>query len=92
MRKTTYDLVQEICSMGFDEYKIMDEVDQCLDEEFGGKENRSEGPKAEHLPDELYDSILFGYKCQKEAEEEQMEEERREMELFMREQEERLLY
>lgn len=55
--KTTYELVNEITSLGFNREKVLFDVDACLDSIF----NERKPIKEEYLPDALYDEILVTY-------------------------------
>lgn len=60
--KTTLDLLNEVVAMGFNRTKALESIDASLDNAFG-LENRKE-IREEELSDELYDDILFGFKCE----------------------------
>lgn len=61
MRKTM-DLVNEVVALGFDREEALAGIDASLDEMIG-VENRK--PLAEEeISDELYNDILFGFKCE----------------------------
>lgn len=68
MKKTSLDLLKEIMELGFEKEYALDGIDVALDDEFG-YENRKELSN-EYLNDELYDSILDSFICEKEAREE----------------------
>ena len=55
--KTTYELVNEITSLGFDREKVLFEIDACLDCLFDERKPITE----EYLPDALYDELLETY-------------------------------
>lgn len=60
--KTTLDLLNEVVEMGFDRTKALESIDASLDNVFGF-ENRKE-IRDEELSDELYNDILYGFKCE----------------------------
>lgn len=62
MKKTTLDLLNDVVAMGFNREKALESIDARLDDVFGF-ENRKE-IRDEELSDELYDDILFGFKCE----------------------------
>lgn len=51
--------------MGFSREKALSDIDASLDEELGS-ENRTD-LVSEEIPDELYEDILFSFKCETEA-------------------------
>lgn len=55
--KTTYELVNEITSLGFNREKVLLEIDVCLDSIF----NERKPIKEEYLSDALYEEILLTY-------------------------------
>lgn len=55
--KTTYELVNEITSLGFDREKVLFDIDACLDYLFDARKPITE----EYLPDALYDELLEIY-------------------------------
>lgn len=55
--KTTYELVNEITSLGFNREKVMNEIDACLDRLFSERKPITE----EYLSDALYDELLETY-------------------------------
>lgn len=55
--KTTYELVNEITSLGFNREKVMIEIDACLDRLFSERKPITE----EYLSDALYDELLETY-------------------------------
>lgn len=63
--KKTIDLLNEIVTMGFSRERALSDIDASLDEELGF-ENRTDLVN-EEIPDELYEDILFGFKCEAEA-------------------------
>lgn len=65
--KTTLDLLNEVVTMGFDRAKALESIDASLDIVFGLK-NRKE-IRDEELSDELYNDILYGFKCELEENE-----------------------
>lgn len=63
--KTTLDLLNEVVELGFDKEKALESIDAALDQELGF-ENRK--PIAEEqISDELYNDIILGFECEKEA-------------------------
>ena len=60
--KTTLDLLNEVVEMGFNRAEALESIDASLDNVIGF-ENRKE-IRDEELSDELYDDILFGFKCE----------------------------
>lgn len=60
--KTTLDLLNEVVAMGFNRTEALESIDASLDNVFGF-ENRKE-IRDEELSDELYNNILFGFKCE----------------------------
>ena len=65
--KTTLDLLNEVVAMGFDRAKALESIDAGLDNVFG-LENRKE-IRDEELSDELYNDIIYGFKCELEENE-----------------------
>lgn len=65
--KTTLDLLNEVVAMGFDRTKALESIDVSLDNVFG-LENRKE-IRDEELSDDLYNDILYGFKCELEENE-----------------------
>lgn len=63
--KKTIDLLNKAVEMGFSREKALSDIDASLDEELGS-ENRTD-LVSEEIPDELYEDILFGFKCETEA-------------------------
>lgn len=55
--KTTYELLNEITSLGFDREKVLFEIDACLDSILMERKPIKE----EYLSDALYDEILVTY-------------------------------
>lgn len=64
---TSYDLLAEVMELGFDRVYALNGIDSALDEEFGF-ENRKP-LEEEVLSTELYNNILDGFVCEKEAQE-----------------------
>lgn len=64
--KKTIDLLNEVVAMGFSRERALSDIDASLDEELGF-ENRIEDLSNEEISDELYDDILFGFKCESEV-------------------------
>lgn len=63
--KKTVDLLNEIVAMGFGKEDALESIDSALDEVFG-YENRQPIDE-EEISDELYNDILLGFECEKEA-------------------------
>lgn len=63
--KRTIDLLNEVVAMGFSRERALSDIDASLDEELGF-ENRTDLPD-EEISDQLYEDILFGFKCEAEA-------------------------
>ena len=63
--KKTIDLINEVVAMGFSRERALSDIDASLDEELGS-ENRTDLP-SEEISDQLYEDILFGFKCEAEA-------------------------
>lgn len=62
--KTTYDLLNEVLTLGFNKDEALESIDASLDEELGF-ENRKP-IEEEELSDELYETILLSFKCEAE--------------------------
>ena len=63
--KTTLELLNAVVAMGFGKDEALENIDASLDEELGF-ENRK--PIAEEqISDELYNDIILGFECEKEA-------------------------
>lgn len=63
--KTTFELLNDVIELGFEREYALASIDASLDDELG-IENRL--PLVEEkISDELYDTILLGFKCEKEA-------------------------
>ena len=63
--KTTLDLLNAVAELGFDKGEALTGIDNALDDELGF-ENRKPISE-EKISDELYDTILLCFKCEKEA-------------------------
>lgn len=63
--KTTYNLLMEAVKMGFDRDYALTSIDASLDDKFG-IDNRKP-IEEEILEDDLYETIILGFECQKEA-------------------------
>lgn len=61
--KTTLELLNKVVAMGFDRQKALEEIDMALDDELGF-ENRKP-IEDEVLSDELFDTIVLGFVCEK---------------------------
>lgn len=61
MRKTI-DLLNEVVALGFNREDALEEIDASLDAELEERKPLME----EEISDELYEDILFGFKCEKE--------------------------
>ena len=62
--KKTIDLLEEAVKMGSSREKALRDIDASLDEELGA-ENRKPLME-EEIPDQLYEDILFGFRCEAE--------------------------
>lgn len=62
--KKTIDLLEETVKMGFEREKALSDIDASLDEELG-TENRKPLME-EEISNQLYEDILFGFKCEAE--------------------------
>ena len=60
--KKTIDLLEEVVKMGFEKEKALSDIDASLDEELVERKPLME----EEIPDQLYEDILFGFKCEAE--------------------------
>ncbi len=58
--KKTIDLLNEVTAMGFDREDALADIDASLDEELKERKPLME----EEISDELYEDILFGFKCE----------------------------
>lgn len=67
--KKTIDLLSEVVAMGFDREKALADIDSVLDVELGVEPEERQPLSEEEIPDELYDDIISGFLCQKEADE-----------------------
>lgn len=79
--KTTLELLNTVVAMGFDKDYALSSIDSCLDDEFGaenrirkyfdkksGIEIEEDIPlDEEYLSDELYNDIILGFECEKDA-------------------------
>lgn len=63
--KTTYDLLNDVIELGFEKSYALTSIDLSLDDELGF-DNRKP-LEEEYISDELYDTILLSFKCEKEA-------------------------
>ena len=61
MRKTI-DLLNEVVALGFNRENALADIDASLDAELEERKPLME----EEISDELYEDILFGFKCEKE--------------------------
>ena len=61
--KKTIDLLNEVFALGFDREDALAGIDASLDEELKERKPLAE----EEISDELYEDILFGFKCEVEA-------------------------
>lgn len=61
--KKTIDLLNEVVALGFDREDALEEIDASLDTELEERKPLAE----EEISDELYEDILFGFKCEVEA-------------------------
>lgn len=60
--KKTIDLLNEIVAMGFGRERALTDIDASLDEELTERKPLME----EEIPDQLYEDILFGFRCEAE--------------------------
>lgn len=60
--KKTIDLLNEVVALGFDREDALANIDASLDAELEERKPLME----EEISDELYEDILFGFKCEKE--------------------------
>lgn len=60
--KKTIDLLEEAVKMGFSREKALRDIDASLDEELTERKPLME----EEIPDQLYEDILFGFRCEAE--------------------------
>lgn len=58
----TIDLLNKAVSMGFSREKALRDIDASLDEELTERKPLME----EEIPDQLYEDILFGFRCEAE--------------------------
>ena len=63
--KKTRDLLNEVVAMGFAKEEALNQIDASLDE-FIRLENRKELTE-EEISEDLYENILFGFRCQLEG-------------------------
>lgn len=61
--KKTIDLLNEVTAMGFDREEALADIDTSLDAELEERKPLME----EEISDELYEDILFGFKCEEEG-------------------------
>ena len=61
--KKTIDLLNEVVALGFDREDALADIDASLDAELEERKPLME----EEISDELYNDILFGFKCEVEA-------------------------
>ena len=61
--KKTIDLLNEVVALGFDREDALADIDASLDAELEERKPLAE----EEISDELYNNILFGFKCEVEA-------------------------
>ena len=62
MKKKTIDLLNEVVALGFDREDALADIDASLDAELKERKPLME----EEISDELYEDILFGFKCEEE--------------------------
>lgn len=67
--KKTIDLLNEAVALGFNREKALEDIDASLDYELGYENRKDLGPNEEEIPDQLYDDILWGFKIEKEENE-----------------------
>lgn len=58
----TIDLLNEVVKMGFSREKALRDIDASLDEELEERKPLME----EEISDQLYEDILFGFRCEAE--------------------------
>ena len=63
--KKTMDLLNQVVIMGFAKEEALNQIDASLDE-FIRLENRKELTE-EEISEDLYENILFGFRCQLEG-------------------------
>lgn len=63
--KKTMDLLNQVVAMGFAKEEALNQIDASLDE-FIRLENRKELTE-EEISEDLYENILFGFRCQLEG-------------------------
>ena len=61
--KKTIELLNEVVALGFDREDALADIDASLDTELEERKPLME----EEISDELYEDILFGFKCEVEA-------------------------
>ena len=61
--KRTIDLLNEVVALGFDREDALADIDTSLDAELEERKPIME----EEISDELYEDILFGFKCEEEG-------------------------
>ena len=61
--KKTIDLLNEVVALGFDREDALADIDASLDAELEERKPLME----EEISDELYEDILFGFKCEEEG-------------------------
>ena len=62
--KKTIELLEEAVKMGFSREKALRDIDASLDEELGAEERKP--LMEEEISDQLYEDILFGFRCEAE--------------------------
>ena len=60
--KKTIELLEEAVKMGFNRERALADIDASLDEELEERKPLME----EEIPDQLYEDILFGFRCEAE--------------------------
>lgn len=60
--KKTIDLLNEVVTLGFNREDALTDIDASLDAELEERKPLME----EEISDELYEDILFGFKCEEE--------------------------
>lgn len=60
--KKTIELLNEVVKMGFSREKALRDIDASLDEELEERKPLME----EEISDQLYEDILFGFRCEAE--------------------------
>ena len=62
--KKTIDLLNKVVNLGFSRERALTDIDAGLDEVLGIEHRKP--LMEEEIPDQLYEDILFGFKCEAE--------------------------